>query len=124
MRPETKAKLDALQRREMRKRVRLYAIVALVISAAAFLYFRPSTAVAQIPATVERSVTGVDHWGQKFHQLSAKLTNGRVVQVQTFLLDHPLKLGQRVTLTQYQNAWGGVFYRLHPRDTARASKDR
>lgn len=114
MRSDLKIKLDALERAERLKRLFLIALVAGIIGVAAFLFTRPSTATGTITATVERSVVGVDHWGQEFHQMSARLNNDRIVQVETFLIKRPLDIGQRVTLTRYEGFWSNVFYRLHP----------
>jgi len=114
MRRDLKDKLDALERAEKLKRWLTVAIVSGIVAAAAFLYTRPSTALGTVPAAVERSVVGVDHWGQEFHQLRARLSDQRIVPVDTFLIKRPLPVGQRVTLTSYQGFWGNVFYRLQP----------
>ena len=115
MRRDLKNKLDALERKERLRRLSITLVLGFLIAGAAFLYSRPDTQTGNVSATVERSVVGVDHWGQEFHQLRVRLDNNRVVPVDTFLVKHPLKTGQRVTLARYKGFWGNVFYRLAPR---------
>lgn len=124
MRRELKEKLDALERAEKRKRLFLGLALAVLIAGAAFLYSRPSTAFGHVSATVERSVVGVDHWGQEFHQLRVRLDDNRVVPVNTLLVKRPLKLGQQVTLSRHQGFWGNVFYRLQPDGISQPNQSR
>lgn len=112
MRRDLKEKLDALERAEKLRRGLLWAALAVLVVGAAFAFSRPSTALGPMLATVNRSVVGVDHWGQEFHQLRVRLGDGSVVPVDTLLINRPLKLGQQVTVTRYQGYWGNVFYRL------------
>ena len=114
MRRDLTEKLDALERAEKLKRWFLVVALALLVAGAAFLYSRPSTQLESVSAAVERSVVGVDHWGQEFHQLRVRLATNRSVPVDTFLVKRPPKVGQRVTLTRYQGFWGNIFYRLQP----------
>ncbi len=124
MRRDLKQKLDALERAEKLKRFCSLVVLAFLIAGAAFLYSRPSTALESVPAAVEMSVVGVDHWGQEFHQLRARLTDDRIVPVDTFLIKRPLKVGQQVTLTRYQGFWGNIFYRLQPDGLSQPAQSR
>jgi len=124
MRRDLKEKLDALERAEKLKRTAVIAALSIIVAGAAFLYSRPSTALETVPATVERSVVGVDHWGQEFHQLRVRLEDDHRVPVDTFLVKQPLNIGQRVTLTRYKGFWGNIFYRLQPDGVSQSDQSR
>lgn len=124
MRSDTKSKLDALERRERWRKIAWVGIVASLVLVAAYLYAKPSAALGQVTATVERSVVGVDAWGQGYHQLTVRLENGRQIQVDTFLVRRSLPIGTTVVLSKQKGAFGNVFYRLEPAGVPQAKPTR
>lgn len=115
MRPETKARIDAFERRERRRRFAFLLAVAMLVAGSAYAYTRPSEEIGIITATVVRSEVGIDHWGQSFHHLTARLAGGAIVNVGTLLNDEPLGVATPVQLSKIRGAWGNTYYRLHVR---------
>jgi hypothetical protein len=118
MRPELKQRLDAIDRQERLRRWGLWAALSFLVLIGAYAYTRPSQAVSTMTGAVERSVVGVNHWGQEFHELNVRLADGRRVPVDTFLVKHPLKIGSQVMVTLHEGFWGNAFYTLQRQEKA------
>ena len=116
MRQDLKEKLDRLERGE-RLRKRLVAVSAAAILASfAYIYIKPSVHLEDLSAVVESSETGVDHWGQKFYLLRARLPDGRIVVIDPGLATDQRRQGETIEVSHFHTVFGRHVYKLKPGD--------
>lgn len=124
MRPDLKQKLDALERGERWRKRLVLAAAATVIAAFAFFYTRPSQHLEDVQAVVVASERGVDHWGQTFYRLQARLADGRLVTIDPGMETRLLTQGTTIELAHFKGAMGRHIYRLKPAGSPKPAPQR
>ncbi len=116
MRPETKKRLDELERRDKRRKIWLTAgmLAALTVGAGVWgLAYTPGKLLRNVEAVVAQSAVGANEFGQPFHILRVRLPDGRTVNVSTHVKT-PITPGKTIALELRETSIGSQYYVWKP----------
>ncbi len=106
MREEVRHKLDKVLKQQRRRRVFIFACIALFPLPALYLYQPPSERIVYDNAKLTWSTRRISHNGRAYAQILAKLKDGRVVQVYSRTKTLPPPVGSDIRIVE-EKYWLG-----------------